>query len=128
MTTEEILEAIDEMTVKDLHSLVKALEEKYGVSAQAAVAVAPTSAGAAAGAAGAEAAAAPAALKVVLVNAGQQKVQLIKKIKEITGKGLKECKELADNLPAVVKEGLSEEEANQLKSQLEEVGAEVELQ
>jgi len=128
MTTEEILEAIDEMTVKDLHSLVKALEEKYGVSAQAAVAVAPAPAGAAAGAAGTEAAAAPAALKVVLVNAGQQKVQLIKKIKEITGKGLKECKELADNLPAVVKEGLSEEEANQLKSQLEEVGAEVELQ
>jgi len=128
MTPEEILEAIDQMTVKDLHSLVKALEEKYGVSAQAAVAVAPAGAPAAGGAAPAEAAAAPTTLKVVLKNAGQQKVQLIKKIKEITGKGLKECKELVDNLPAVVKEGLSEEEANQLKSQLEEVGAEVELQ
>jgi len=127
MTTEEILEAIDQMTVRDLHNLVKALEERYGVSAQAAVAAAPAGAPAAA-APGAETAAAPATLKVVLKNAGQQKVQLIKKIKEITGKGLKECKELVDNLPAVVKEGLSEEEANQLKSQLEEVGAEVELQ
>jgi large subunit ribosomal protein L7/L12 len=125
MTTEEILEAIDQMTVKDLHNLVKAIEERYGVSAQAAVAVAPAGGPAATVP---EAAAAPATLKVVLKNAGQQKVQLIKKIKEITGKGLKECKELVDNLPAVVKDGLGEEEANQLKSQLEEVGAEVELQ
>ncbi len=125
MTTEEILETIDSMTVKDLHALVKALEEKYDVSAQAAVAVAPV-AGAAAGA-GAEAAA-PTAVKVMLTNAGQTKVQVIKKIKEITGKGLKECKELADNLPAVIKEGISPEEADQLKSQLEELGAEVEIQ
>jgi large subunit ribosomal protein L7/L12 len=125
MTTEEILEAIDNMTVKDLHALVKALEEKYGVSAQAAVAVAPA-AGAAAGAA-AEAAA-PTTVKVVLKNAGQQKVQVIKKVKDITGKGLKESKELVDKLPAVIKEGISPEEAEQLKAQLEEVGAEVEIQ
>ncbi len=126
MTTEEILEAIDNMTVKDLHALVKALEEKYGVSAQAAVAVAAAP-GAAAGAAGAEAAA-PSTVKVVLTNAGQQKVQVIKKVKEITGKGLKECKELVDNLPAVLKEGISPEEAEQLKAQLQELGAEVEVQ
>ena len=126
MTAEDILEAIDNMTVKDLHALVKALEEKYGVSAQAAVAVAAAP-GAAAGAAGAEAAA-PSTVKVVLTNAGQQKVQVIKKVKEITGKGLKECKELVDNLPAVLKEGISPEEAEQLKSQLQELGAEVEVQ
>ena len=127
MTTEEILEAIDNMTVKDLHALVKALEEKYGVSAQAAVAVAAPGAAPAAGAAGAEAAA-PTSVKVVLTNAGQQKVQVIKKVKEITGKGLKECKELVDNLPAVLKEGISPEEAEQLKAQLQELGAEVEVQ
>ncbi len=127
MTTEEILEAIDNMTVKDLHALVKALEEKYGVSAQAAVAVAPA-AGAAATGAAAEAAAAPTTVKVVLKNAGQQKVQVIKKVKDITGKGLKESKELVDKLPAVIKEGISPEEAEQLKAQLEEVGAEVEIQ
>jgi len=126
MTAEDILEAIDNMTVKDLHALVKALEEKYGVTAQAAVAVAAAP-GAAAGAAGAEAAA-PSTVKVVLTNAGQQKVQVIKKVKEITGKGLKECKELVDNLPAVLKEGISPEEAEQLKSQLQELGAEVEVQ
>lgn len=128
MTTEEILEAIDNMTVKDLHALVKALEEKYGVSAQAAVAVAAAPGAApGAGAAGAEAAA-PTSVKVVLKNAGQQKVQVIKKVKEITGKGLKECKELVDNLPAVLKEGISPEEAEQLKAQLQELGAEVEVQ
>lgn len=126
MTTEQILEAVDSMTVKDLHALVKALEEKYGVSAQAAVAVAVgVPAG---GAAGGAAAAAPSTAKVILKNAGQQKVQLIKKVKDITGKGLKECKELVDVLPAVVKEGISPEEATQIKAQLEEMGAEVELQ
>jgi large subunit ribosomal protein L7/L12 len=124
MTTDQILEAIDSMTVKDLHALVKALEEKYGVSAQAAVTVA---AGAPAAGAGA-AAAAPSLAKVILKNAGQQKVQLIKKIKDITGMGLKECKELVDKLPAVVKQGISPEEATQIKAQLEEMGAEVELQ
>ena len=125
MTTEQILEAVDGMTVKDLHALVKALEEKYGVSAQAAVAVAV---GAPAGGAAAGGAAAPSTAKVILKNSGQQKVQLIKKVKDITGKGLKECKELVDALPAVVKEGISPEEALQIKAQLEEMGAEVELQ
>ncbi|OGF53050.1 MAG: 50S ribosomal protein L7/L12 [Candidatus Fraserbacteria bacterium RBG_16_55_9] len=125
MTTEQILEAVDSMTVKDLHALVKALEEKYGVSAQAAVAMAV---GAPAGGAAGGAAAAPSTVKVILKSAGQQKVQLIKKVKDITGKGLKECKELVDAIPAVVKEGISPEEAIQIKAQLEEMGAEVELQ
>ncbi len=124
MTSTQILDAIDTMTVKDLHALVKALEEKYGVSAQAAVAVA-----AAPAAGGGEAAAAgKTALKVVLKNAGQQKVQLIKVIKDITGKGLKESKDLVDKLPAVVKDGLSEDEAMQIKKKIEESGGEVELQ
>lgn len=127
MTTEELLEAIDNMTVKDLHALVQALEEKYDISAQPAVA-APAAASAQAGPAGTEAEAAPTTKKVVLQNAGQQKVQLIKKVKEITGKGLKECKELVDNLPAVIQEDVEEEEASQLASQLEELGAEVEIQ
>lgn len=126
-TTEELLETIDNMTVKELHEFVKALEEKYEVSAQAAVTVAPGAAPAG-GAGAAESEAAPSTVKVTLTNAGQQKVQLIKKIKEITGKGLKECKELVDNLPAVIREGIGEDEAQQLKSQLEEVGAEVEIQ
>lgn len=124
MTTDQILEAIDEMQVKDLYALVKALEEKYEVSAQAAVAVAVAPAGAAADDGGGGAA----AMKVVLTSPGQQKVQLIKKIKEITGKGLKECKELVDNLPAVLGENMPEDEAMQLKSQIEEAGGEVELQ
>lgn len=126
MKTEEILEAIDGMTVKDLHELVQALEEKYNVSAQAAVAAPGAAPATEAGAEAPEAA--PATRKVVLVNAGQQKVQLIKKVKELTGKGLKECKEMVDNLPAVIREGIEEEEAAQIRSQLEEVGAEVEVQ
>ncbi len=131
MTKEEILELIDKMTVKELAELVEAIEERYGVSAQAVAPVATAPApGAAAPGAGAEAPAAEekTAFKVVLKSPGQQKVQLIKKIKEITGKGLKESKELVDNLPAVVKEGLSEEEANKLKEELQALGAEVELQ
>lgn len=127
MTKEEILETIDKMTVKELAELVEALEERYGVSAQA---VAPVAVAAApgAGAPGAAPAEEKTAFKVVLKSPGQQKVQLIKKIKEITGKGLKESKELVDNLPAVIKDGLSEEEAQKLKEELEAVGAEVELQ
>jgi len=132
MTKEEILETIDKMTVKELAELVEAIEERYKVSAQA-VAPVPMAVAPGPGAAGAPTPGAPAveekaALKVVLKSPGQQKVQLIKLIKEITGKGLKESKALVDSLPAVVKEGLSEEEAQDLKSKLEEVGAEVELQ
>jgi len=127
MTKEEILETIDQMTVKELAELVEAIEERYNVSA---LSVAPVAAapGAAPGAPGAAPAEEKAAFKVVLKSPGQQKVQLIKLIKELTGKGLKESKALVDELPAVIKEGLDEEEANSLKAKLEEVGAEVELQ
>lgn len=125
MTNEQILEAIDKMTVKDLADLVAALKEKYGVTAVAAPVMAPSGAQVASTAT----AAAPekTTLSVVLKSAGQQKVQLIKKIKEITGKGLKECKDLVDKLPAVVKDGLDDEEAKRIAAQLTELGAEVEL-
>ncbi len=125
MTKEEIIQAIEEMSVRELADLVKALEERFGVSAQVAapvaVAVAPQPGGAAA----------PAAEKttvdVVITNAGQQKIQLIKVVKDITGKGLKECKDLVDNVPAVVKAGVSREEAEDIKKKLEAAGAEVQL-
>lgn len=133
MTKEEFLATIDQMTVKELAELVAAIEERYKVSAQAVapVAVAPGpagGAGAASAGGGAAVAEEKATFKVVLKSPGQQKVQLIKLIKEITGKGLKESKELVDALPAVVKDGLSEEEAKALKAKLEAVGAEIELQ
>lgn len=125
MTKEEIIQAIEAMSVRDLAELVKALEERFGVSAQmaapVAVAVAPE-------ARGAEAAAAEkTTVDVVITNAGQQKIQLIKVVKDITGKGLKECKDLVDNLPAVVKAGVSREEAEDIKKRLETAGAEVQL-
>lgn len=125
MTKEEIIQAIEAMSVRDLAELVKELEERFGVSAQmaapVAVAVAPQ-------AGGAEAAAAEkTTVDVVITNAGQQKIQLIKVVKDITGKGLKECKDLVDNLPAVVKAGVSREEAEEIKKKLEAAGAEVQL-
>lgn len=125
MNKEEILETIDQMTVKELAELVEAIEERYNVSAQA---VAPVTVAPGAAAPGAAPAEEKTTFKVVLKSPGQQKVQLIKLVKELTGKGLKESKALVDELPAVIKEGLDEEEANSLKAKLEEVGAEVELQ
>lgn len=125
MNKEEILQTIDEMTVKELAELVEAIEGHYNVSAQA---VAPVAAAPGALAPGETEAEEKTAFKVVLKSPGQQKVQLIKLIKELTGKGLKESKALVDELPAVVKEELDEEEASSLKTRLEEVGAEVELQ
>lgn len=127
MTKEEIIQAIEQMTVKDLAELVKALEERFGVSAQVAapvaVAAAPQAGAPAAGAAAEE----KTTFDVVITNAGQQKIQLIKVVKEITGKGLKECKELVDKVPAVVKSGVSKEEAEDLKKKLEAAGAEVQI-
>lgn len=125
MTKEEIIQAIEGMTVKELAELVKALEERFGVSAQVAapvaVAVVPQ--------AGAAEAKAPekTTFDVVITTAGQQKIQLIKVVKDITGKGLKECKDLVDNVPAVVKTGVSKEEAEELKKKLEAAGAEVQI-
>lgn len=127
VNVQDIVATVEQMTVKELSELVKALEEKFGVKASAGVPMmmAPMP-GVAAG--GATATAEKTTFKVVLKNAGQQKVQLIKVVKEITGKGLKESKDLVDNVPAVIKDGVNEEEANKIKQQLVAVGAEVEIQ
>jgi large subunit ribosomal protein L7/L12 len=126
MAKEDILQQIEELTVKELAELVEMFEERFHVSAAmaapVAVAVAPSAGGEG------EAGAAPETLKVVMISAGQKKIQVIKEIKEITGKGLKECKDLADALPATIKEGVSMDEANSLKEKLEAAGAEIELQ
>ena len=121
MTKEEIMQAIEEMTVLELSELVKAMEEKFGVSAAAPVAVA------AAPAAGAAAAEEKTSFDVVLKSAGSAKLQVVKAVKEACGLGLKEAKDMVDGAPSVVKEGLAKDEAESLKKTLEEAGAEVEL-
>ncbi|MFH1609220.1 MAG: 50S ribosomal protein L7/L12 [Candidatus Bipolaricaulota bacterium] len=121
MTKEEFLQSVEEMTVKDLAELVSAIEDRFGVSAQVAAPVAVAAPDARA------AAQAKTTMDVVLTNAGQQKIQLIKAVKDITGKGLKECKDLVDKLPAVVKAGVSPEEAEDIQKKLVASGAEVEL-
>ncbi len=125
MAKEDILQQIEELSVKELAELVEMFEERFNVSAAVAapVAVAVAPAGGEADGDGASE-----TLKVVMTSAGQKKIQVIKEIKEITGKGLKECKELADNLPATIKEDVSNDEATSLKEKLEAAGAEVELQ
>lgn len=120
MTKEEIMQAIEEMTVLELSELVKAMEEKFGVSAAAPVAVA---AAPAAGAAAEE----KSEFDVVLASAGDKKINVIKVVREITGLGLKEAKALVDGAPKAVKEGVSKEDAEALKAKLEEAGATVEL-
>jgi len=123
MTKEEIMQAIENMTVLELSELVKAMEEKFGVSAAAPVAVAA--------AAGPAAAAEPEEEKtefdVVLANVGQEKIKVIKAVREATGLGLKEAKALVDGAPAPVKEKISKADAEALKAKLEEVGATVEI-
>ncbi|MDM8142556.1 50S ribosomal protein L7/L12 [Megamonas hypermegale] len=121
MTKEEIMQAIEEMTVLELSELVKAMEEKFGVSAAAPVAVA------AAPAAGAAAAEEKTEFDVVLASAGDKKINVIKVVREVTGLGLKEAKALVDGAPKAVKEGVSKEDAEALKAKLEEAGATVEL-
>ena len=127
--TAKLVEQLGGMTVLELVELKNALEEAWGVTAAAPVAVAP--AGAAPAAAGGDGAAAAAEEKtsfdVVLEAAGAQKIQVIKVVRAITGLGLKEAKDLVDGAPNPVKEGVAREEAEQLKSQLEEAGATVEL-
>ena len=120
LTTEEFIEAIKELSVLELNDLVKACEEEFGVSAAAAVVVA---------AAGAEGGAAEEKdeFDVELVSAGAAKVKVIKAVREITGLGLKEAKELVDGAPKVVKEGASKAEAEDIKAKLEAEGAEVNL-
>lgn len=121
MTIEQILEAIENMKVLELNELVKAAEEKFGVSASAPVMVAGGAAGAAAG--GEE----KSEFDVILTSAGSSKVGVIKEVRGITGLGLKEAKEVVDNAPKAVKEGVSKEEAEQIKEKLEAAGATVEV-
>ena len=121
ITKDDILEAVAAMSVMDLNDLVKAFEEKFGVSA-AALAVAG---GAAAG--GAAAAEEKTEFDVVLTAAGEKKIGVIKVVREVTGLGLKEAKALVDGAPNAVKEGIAEAEAEELKAKLEEAGASVEL-
>ncbi|MFQ7192158.1 MAG: 50S ribosomal protein L7/L12 [Megamonas funiformis] len=121
MTKEEIMQAIEEMTVLELSELVKAMEEKFGVSAAAPVAIA------AAPAAGGAAAEEKTEFDVILASAGDKKINVIKVVREVTGLGLKEAKALVDGAPAPVKEGASKEDAEALKAKLEEAGATVEL-
>lgn len=117
---EQIIEAIKEMSVLELNDLVKAIEEEFGVTAAA-----PVAAAGAAG--GADAAAEQTEFDVELTSAGSSKIKVVKAVKEATGLGLKDAKELVDGAPKVVKEGLAKEEAEKLKEALEEVGATVEL-
>ncbi|NMA62163.1 MAG: 50S ribosomal protein L7/L12 [Firmicutes bacterium] len=121
MTREDILQAIENMTVLELSELVKAMEEKFGVSAAAPVAVA------AAPAAAAEAAEEKTDFDVILQSAGEKKINVIKVVRELTSLGLKEAKELVDNAPNPVKEGVSKELAEEVKAKLEEAGATVEI-
>ena len=121
MNKDQIIEAIESMTVLELSELVKALEEKFGVSAAAPVAVAAV--GGAAGAAAEE----QTEFTVVLKEAGAEKIKVIKAVREITGLGLKEAKELVDGAPSNVKENVEKAEADSIKAKLEEVGAVVEL-
>ena len=119
MSKEEIIEAVKAMTVVELADLVKAIEEEFGVSA---VAAAAPAAGAVAGAAEEKS-----SFDVVLKDAGDQKIKVIKVVRDATGLGLKEAKELVDGAPKTVKEGASKEEAEELKAKFSEVGAVIEL-
>ena len=122
LTAQELIDAIKELSVLELNDLVKACEEEFGVSAAAGVVVA--AAGAADGAAAADD---KDSFDVELTETGAEKVKVIKVVREVTGLGLKEAKDLVDGAPKVVKEGASKDEANDIKAKLEEVGAKVTL-
>lgn len=118
ITKDQIIEAVAAMSVMDVVELVSAMEEKFGVSAAAAVAVA---------AGPAEAAEEKTEFDVILKSAGASKLAIVKLVKDLTGAGLKEAKDIVDGAPAPLKQGVSKDEAEALKKQLEEAGAEVEL-
>lgn len=120
MTKDQIIDAVKEMSVLELNELVKAIEEEFGVTAAAPVAVAG-------GAGGGEAAAEQTEFDVVLTDAGASKIKVVKAVREITGLGLKDAKDLTDAAPKAIKEGVSKEEAEEAKAKLEEAGASVEL-
>ena len=124
VSKEDILEAIGNMTVLELSQLIKDMEEKFGVSAAAAVAVAAPAAGGGAGAAAAEE---KTEFDVVLLGAGEKKVEVIKVVRAATGLGLKEAKDLVDGAPKPVKEAIAKADAEALKKQLEDAGAKVEI-
>jgi len=122
MTKDEFISQVESMSVTELNDLVKALEEKFGVSASSFA-----SAGPAVGAAGAEAAEEKDSFTVVLKDAGSAKIQVIKVLRELTGLGLKEVKDIADKVPANVKESVKKADAEEMKKKLEEAGGVVEL-
>ncbi len=123
LSKEEILDAIANMTVMEVVDLISAMEERFGVSAAAAVAAVPVAAAGAAAPAVEE----KTEFDVVLTNAGANKVNVIKAVRAVTSLGLKEAKDLVESAPATVKEGVSKAEAEQIKKQLEEAGASVEI-
>jgi large subunit ribosomal protein L7/L12 len=125
--TAKVLDTLGKMTVLELVELKKAIEEEWGVTAAAPVAVAGGVAAPAAGGDGAAAAEEKTEFDVVLTGAGDKKIQVIKVVRAVTGLGLKEAKDLVDSAPKPVKEGVAQEEADSIKSQLEEAGASVEL-
>lgn len=121
VSKEDILQAISEMSVMDVVELIKSMEDKFGVSAAAAVAVAAPVAG------GAEAVEEKTEFTVMMTKAGEKKIEVIKAIREITGLGLKEAKDLVEAAPAVVKEGVNKDQAAEIKKKLEAAGASVEV-
>ena len=121
MDKAQIIEAIEKMSVLELSEFVKELEEKFGVSAAAAVVAGP------AAGAGAAAVEEKTEFDVILKSAGAEKIKVIKVVREITGLGLKEAKALVDGAPAPLKEGVSKEDADKIEAQLKEVGAEIEV-
>ncbi|MDT8317675.1 MAG: 50S ribosomal protein L7/L12 [bacterium] len=123
VTKEDVIKYLEGISVLELSELVKELEEKFGVSAAAPVAVAAAPAAGGAAAAGAE----KDEFDVILTAAGDKKIQVIKIVREITGLGLKEAKELVDGAPKPIKEGVSKEEAEEMKTKVEEQGASVEV-
>jgi large subunit ribosomal protein L7/L12 len=123
LSKDDILNAIAEMSVMDVVELVEAMEEKFGVSAAAAVAAAPAAGGDAGGAAAAE----QTEFDVILTGAGEKKVNVIKAVRSLTGLGLKEAKAMVDGAPSTVKEGVSKDDAEAAKKELEEAGASVEV-
>ncbi|MDH4229478.1 MAG: 50S ribosomal protein L7/L12 [Nitrospirota bacterium] len=123
LSADELITAIEEMTVLELNTLVKALEEKFGVSAAAPMMMAAP----AAGGGGAAAVEEQTEFNVILLSAGDKKIGVIKVVRELTGLGLKEAKDLVDGAPKPVKEGVSKDEAASVKAKLEEAGAQVEV-
>ena len=119
MTNDQIIEAVEKMTVLELNTLVKTIEEKWGVSAAAVAVAGPAAAG--------DAADEQSEFTVELTEAGAQKIAVIKVVKEVLGLGLKEAKDLVDAAPSVVKEGMKKEDAETLKTKLEEAGAKITL-